>query len=62
VRGSEYGNYNAPFKAVNSLDILLNIPSLFGLDIVQTLLAFFAAGYFRSRGADSLSPFWTWRR
>ena len=50
VRGSESGNYDAPFKAVNCLDIRLNLPALFGLDITPTLLVFFDAGYYRSTG------------
>jgi hypothetical protein len=46
VRGTEYGNYDTPFKAVNCLDLRFNLPSLFVPALIPTFLVFLDAGYY----------------
>ncbi len=54
VRGVAWGSYDTNLKAVNNLELRVNLPALVIPDVVPGLIAFFDAGYYDQLGEGGI--------
>lgn len=55
VRGVAWGSYDTNLKAVNNLELRVNLPAIVIPDVVPGLIAFFDAGYYNQLGESGVT-------